>query len=219
MLDETARKKGRAKLLLGARVGPSLDTDPTPFVYPGEYYPKDPENSSCRNLGLDVRTWIREGLVDYLCPATFIGPLPGLPLTREFVDLAEGTDTGIYPTLWPASAWMHGVGERLVTLSEEDAKALALLKHDLCTAALSMYREGADGISTFNWFSHLRDAKVPHNWADRGSAPAGAVDGCFTAEGSDAVQTFVYPLLGDPNAIACYLRQPWALPPRGDPPP
>ena len=50
MLDETARKKGRKKLILGARVGPSLATDPGPFVYPGIY---DPENLPTPR----ARTW------------------------------------------------------------------------------------------------------------------------------------------------------------------
>jgi hypothetical protein len=214
MLDETAKRKGRKKLLLGARVSPSLDTTPNPFVYPGEYYPTDPQNSSCKAIGLDVKTWIKEGLVDYVCPATFIGPLPGLPLTQEFVELTRGSAVGVYPTLWQKSAWMHGVGERWVTLKKEDEKSLAVYKYDLCTTALRMYQDGADGLSTFNWFSHLRDAKVPHNWSGKENAPAGQVDGSFTDEGSDAVQSHIYPLLGDPNAITTYLRQPWALPPR-----
>lgn len=34
MLDETARKKGRERLLLGVRVGPSL-ADPPGTEYPG----------------------------------------------------------------------------------------------------------------------------------------------------------------------------------------
>ena len=154
MLDEVAKRKGRKKLLLGARVSPSLDTPPNPFVYPGEFYPTDPQNSSCKAIGLDVKTWIKEGLVDYVCPATFIGPLPALPLTHEFTDLAKGTEVGVYPTLWQMSGWMHGVGERWITLAKADEKALALYKYDLCTTALRMYRDGADGISTFNWFSH-----------------------------------------------------------------
>jgi hypothetical protein len=203
MLDQTAHRKGRPKMLLGVRVGPSLESDPNPILFPGIFYPQKPTNASCKELGLDVKTWIREGLVDYVCPSLFLATLPGLPLTREFTDLARGTEVGIYPTLWPLAAWMHGVCERPVP--PQDLRALALYKYDLSTTALKIYEDGADGISTFNWYSHLRDAKVPHLWTD-GEGSAGA--------GAEAVQSYVYPLLGNPAAIRRYLAQPWAVPPK-----
>jgi hypothetical protein len=205
MLDETARKKGRKRLILEARVGPSLDTDPSPFVYPGIYYPDKPTNASCKDLGLDVKTWIAEGLVDALCPALFLDGLPSLPKTREFVALAKKTGVGIYPTLWSWSLWAHGISEHSISLEKKDAQALALYKDELCSTALRMYEDGADGISTFNWYSHLRNARLPHRGADT-NGQSGA--------GMDAVQTYIYPLLKDPAAIRRYREQPWALPPR-----
>lgn len=206
-LDDTARRKGRSRLLLGVRVGPSLDSDPNPFLFPGIFYPDKPTNASCKELGLDVKTWIDEGLVDYVCPSLFLATLPGMPLTREFADLAKtappNKPVGIYPTLWPLAAWMHGVGERRVDF--DDPKALALYKWDLCTTALRMYEDGADGISTYNWYGHLRNVKVPNLWTD-GEGASGA--------GAEAVQTYVYPLLSDPKAIRAYAAQPWAVPPQ-----
>ncbi|HQE82669.1 MAG TPA: hypothetical protein PK166_09485 [Candidatus Hydrogenedentes bacterium] len=202
MLDETARMKKRDKLLLGVRVGPSLDSEPSPYLFPGIFYAEKPTNASCKELGLDVAAWFRDGLVDYVCPSLFLATLPGEPLTQEFAKLAEGTQAGVYPTLWPHAAWMHGIGERRV--ERGDDKALALYKHDLCQTVLDMYRHGADGISTFNWYAHLRNANVPHLWTD-GEGAAGA--------GAEAVQTYAYPLLRDPDSIEEYLRRPWAIPP------
>jgi hypothetical protein len=206
MLDVTARRKGRKKLLLEARVGPSLATDPSPFVYPGIFYPQKPTNASCLDLGLDVKTWIAEGLVDALCPALFLDGLPGLPKTREFVALAQNTGVGIYPTLWSWSLWAHGITERSMSLEPKDAQALALYKDELCSAALRMYEDGADGISTFNWFAHLRNARLPHLGPDT-NGQSGA--------GTDAVQTCIYPLLNSPAAIRRYREQPWPIPPHG----
>jgi len=34
LLDDAARHKGRGRMLLGARVGPSLDAEPNPFLFP-----------------------------------------------------------------------------------------------------------------------------------------------------------------------------------------
>jgi hypothetical protein len=203
MLEDTARKKGRRELILEARVGPSLETDPAPFVYPGIFYPEKPTNASCKDLGLDVKTWIAEGLVDALCPSLFLDGLPSLPKTREFLALARGTKIGIYTTLWSWPLWGHGICERSVSLEKKDEQALALYKDELCTTALRMYEEGADGISTFNWYSHLRNAKLPNLEPDT-SSQAGA--------GTDAVQTYIYPLLKDPAAIRDYRESPWAAP-------
>ena len=207
MLDEVAAKKGRSKMILGVRVGPSLDSDPTPFRFPGIEYARKPQNSSCRELGLDVKTWIKEGIVDYVCPALFMGTLPSMPLTGEFAELAEGTDVGIYPFLCPLAAWMHTTAkstifdkDRNVSLKGDD-RALAQYKYDLCTTALRMYADGADGISTFNWWPHLRNANMPNHWTK-----------ALGGEGADAVQTYIYPLLGNPEALRAYLVEPWALP-------
>jgi hypothetical protein len=195
MLDEAARRKGRAKLLLGVRVAPSLDRPPNVFLHPGAWHPESLEYS-CKYYGLDVQTWVKEGLVDYICPSEFLGQLPGVPFTKEFVDLTKGTDIGVYPTLWPSAGWMHEIigVERDVTLEEKDQPALSLYRYDLCSAALRMYADGADGISAYNWFSFL-------------DKPNGGV-------GAAAVQQYVFPFLDDPAAIRDYLDQPWAIPPR-----
>jgi hypothetical protein len=209
MLDAVAKKKGR-RLILGVRVGPSLATDPSPFVYPGSYYPTKPVNASCRDLGLDVKTWIAEGLVDLVCPSLFLDGLPSLPKTGEFVALAKGTNAGIYPTLWSWPLWAHGekpwaiCEERPIGLGKKDEQALALYKDELCTTALRMYEDGADGISTFNWYSHIRNSEMPHRGTDS--------DGQSGA-GTDAVQTYIYPLLKDPAALRRYRDEPWAVPP------
>jgi sialidase-1 len=205
MLDEVAARKGRSRMLLGVRVGPSLDSDPSPFLFPGIEYPRKPVNASCRELGLDVKTWISAESVDYVCPALFLGTLPGMPLTREFVDLAAGTSVGIYPFLCGKSAWMHFTlfdDLRPVQRTDDDT-ALAQYKHDLCTTALAMYEDGADGINTFNWWSHLMDAGVA---SEQGITNWGG-------EGALAIQSYVYPILGEPQALRHYLAQPWAVPP------
>ncbi len=75
MLDEVAREKGRRKLLLGVRVGPSLDASSSPFVFPGMEYVNNPGNASCKDLGLDVKTWIREGQ-PWALPPGYVLPRP-----------------------------------------------------------------------------------------------------------------------------------------------
>jgi len=196
MLDEATRRKGRSRLLLGVRVSPSLDRPANIFLYPGAFHAEDSNlEGSCRYHGLDVQTWIKENLVDYICPSQFLGQLPGLPFTEEFTALTKNTRIGVYPTLWPQASWMHDIlgVERPVTLDPKDIRALALYKYDLCSAALQMVQDGADGISTYNWYSFYEEPDC--------------------GNGAAAVQRYILPFLSNPAAIREYLQTPWALPP------
>jgi hypothetical protein len=127
--------------------------------------------------------------VDYLSPTLFGAALPGIPKTREFSALAEHSSVGIYPTLWTLAPWQNKYPNEPITLEKKDEKNLAVYKDELCSTALRMYGEGADGISTFNW---------------GGAGP-----------GADVVQAYIFPFLGDRAAVRRYRDEPWAVPPKG----
>ena len=150
MLDQTARRKGRRKLLLGVRVAPSV-ADPPGTEYPGGQVNND---ISCRELGLDVTTWIAEESVDYVCPSLFWPMLPGIPKTAEFIALAKNKGVGIYPTVFPLPAWAQDKISLPDKPASEVKKLMERHRNEICQAALAGYAEGADGISTFNWFGH-----------------------------------------------------------------
>ena len=65
-----------------------------------------------------------------------------------------------------------------------------------------MYEDGADGISTFNWYFHLHLAKMPNQWQ--------AYYGY--GMGGSRVQKYFLSILGDPKAIRKYRKQPWFWP-------
>ena len=194
MLNNTARAKRRSRLLLGVRVGPSL-ADPPGTEYPGGDIIR--ADISCKMLGLDVKTWIEEGLVDYLCPSLFWPKWPGLPRTSEFAGLAKNTGVGIYPTLFPLPQWLEE-GPDKGPINFNDKKKLLRYKNEFCQLALNLYEDGADGISTFNWYFHLRKANVPHLWTEYYGY----------GEGGDAVQGYILSILSDPGAIRRYKDEP-----------
>ncbi len=216
MLDETARRKGRERMLLGVRVGAALETPPSAAAFPG--VGSLHSNPSCRDLGLDVRTWIELGLVDYVCPTLFWPRWPGLPHTGEFAALAQDTgdvpglhnhmkiggadlassNVGIYPTLFPLPAWLGEAGPFEGPISPEDEPKLRRYKRDICELALRLYDDGADGISTFNWYFHLYLARVPHQWQTYYGYGAGGA----------RLQQYVLSILHDPAAIRAYLHSP-----------
>ena len=198
MLDETATAKGRDGMLLGVRVGPSLD-DPPGSEYPGGDPRIDP---SCRGLGLDVPTWVEEELVDYVCPSLFWPRLPGVPKTAEFAQLVGGRNIGVYPTVFPLPAW----GEDKISLpdmSPDEIKEMMKRHRDeICNAAIECYGDGADGISTFNWFGHsLYSARVQREGA-RTEAYRSSLPYMRT-------ELFVHRFLGSPEALhECLQKEP-----------
>ena len=200
MLDEVARRKGRGRMLLGVRVGPLLDGPYRQEEFPGggQAY----MNLSCRDQGLDVRTWIEQEYVDYVCPTLFWPSWPGIPKTEEFTELAQGKNVGIYPTLFPLPTYLEQEAKQLGGIGIHDKKRLLRYKNGFCKAALQMYAAGADGISTFNWYYHLHLAAIPNQWqAYYGYGSGGA-----------SVQSHLLSILGDPQAIQSYQQQPWAIP-------
>jgi len=152
MLDAVARTRGRERLILGARVGPTIAGEPL-----GE------NEMSCRDLGLDVATWVREGLVDYLCPCYFWGHNPGDdPHTAEFAELASAAGVGIYPTVFPYSRWQaENPDETSIDLDRPDL--MRRFRDDVVKAALKCYDEGADGVSSYNWVPHHQPGMTARN--------------------------------------------------------
>jgi len=115
MLDVVGQRKGR-RLLLSVRVPATLD--------------------ECHHLGYDPATYIREGLIDILCPSDFLFLDPHMPV-REFAGLTKDSGVLLLPSLHASPGWHCGYART------ENERALA---H-------SYYQQGADGISVFNWFT------------------------------------------------------------------
>ena len=93
----------------------------------------------CHNLGFDIPTWIREGLINYICPCDFHYADFNAPY-EAFSELTRGSDCLLYPTLAP----MMCRGDATTLLKPENYRALAQ----------NFYGAGADGVSVFNYQYH-----------------------------------------------------------------
>ena len=139
-LDEAAKRRGRGRLLLGVRVPQTLE--------------------ECEYLGLDVATWIKEGLVDYVVPSDFMHTDTNMK-TEDFVKLAKGSNCKVYPAIHNRIS-LDGPNEhyRLMTLANMRA------------AAQNFYGFGADGISPYNYqfaferraYAHRSSAYAAYMW-------------------------------------------------------
>ena len=126
MLKGLEPSRGR-KLLLGARVYQTLE--------------------ECHSQGLDVPTWISEGLIDYVAPADVMHADFNAPY-EQFASLARQGDCLVYPGVlpWSSVRMRRRLAEK--PLTPEQLRALAQ----------NFYGAGADGVSFYNHF-------VPLNWA------------------------------------------------------
>jgi len=124
LVDETARKRGRAKLLLGVRIPQSME--------------------ECAALGFDVKAWVRKGLVDYINPSDFAVTDYNMR-TEDFVALTKGTQCRVYPSVHPQHVdFSLAQGRETPVHSAESYRA----------AAKNYYAHGADGIEAYNYQDH-----------------------------------------------------------------
>ena len=128
LLDERSESAGR-RILLGARVFSTVD--------------------ECLDMGLDVPTWIAEGLIDYLSPGDTMFSDFNTPYA-EFATLTRNSRCMLYPGLYP---WTS----HRMRMQEEAEKRVLLTPSHQRALAQTFYGAGADGISFYNYFhGHLR---------------------------------------------------------------
>ena len=120
MLDERSRAKGR-ELLLGARVFPT------------------PEE--CRELGLDVETWIADSLIDYVSPQDGMYSDFNLPYAA-WAEMTRASDCRLYPALLPWTSVRARNRLDQIPLSHANCRGLVQ----------TFYGAGADGVSIYNHF-------------------------------------------------------------------
>jgi len=115
--------------------------------------PATPE--SARNLGLDVETWVRKGLVSHLFAGNFtVSPDFDIPV-EQWKAIAK--DIPVVVTFF--ASWESGFND-MHTFTIEDARGLAA----------AAYWRGADGIQIFNCFKYLR-GDIPDDLVLRGQDP------------------------------------------------
>jgi len=117
-LSAAALRRNRGSLVLGVRIPSTL--------------------AECDALGYEVKTWIREGLVDYVTPTDFWST-DFVARTEEFAALTKQTSCKVYPSLSPPSSF-----------PTPDRKFLTPAQYK--AAANNFYAFGADGLSAYNYF-------------------------------------------------------------------
>ena len=132
ILDEAGKRRGR-HMLLSIRVPLKIGEGQV-----AHGAPLDVHDVECLGIGLDVRTWIKKGFIDMLCPMDFFHTdwQTMIENMAEWHALKDGTECGLYPTIH-SLAWKD-YGHPYI--SSESYRG----------AAHSYYLHGADGITLYN---------------------------------------------------------------------
>jgi hypothetical protein len=101
------------------------------------------------NLGLDVRTWINEGLVDIVVPSTFFMADTEEDMA-EWTELARNTEVGIYPAI--EQSYLAGHTGGVVRLFYHPPIPLAVTEEMGCAIAARHYFNEVNGLYLMNWF-------------------------------------------------------------------
>lgn len=151
-LDALEKKNGRPYYLI-ARVAPSLE--------------------SCDWAGLDVRTWMKRGLVDVVSPSQLMTLGYDMPM-EPFVKAALGTDCKIYPSMLPRTVWRWPVK---FDESELGKPARAASQEQIRAAAANLWHQGSDGLYLYNFRVGMLDDAVQDIVSREALA---GTDKCFT---------------------------------------
>lgn len=144
MLNAEAANKGR-NLLLGVRVPETVD--------------------ECHDCGLDVPTWITEGIIDYVSPSNTMYSNHNAQW-EEFSRLTEGTRCSLLPGIlpycsatdarsdtvpWALQPGAEGSGSADHMAFQSRVYLHPMADHNYRALANNMYGAGADGVSSFNF--------------------------------------------------------------------
>jgi hypothetical protein len=147
LLDEEAKKKGRA-LLLGVRVPETVE--------------------ECHDCGLDIPTWIVGGILDYVSPSDGMYSNQNARW-EEFSRLTAGTECRLLPGILPFCSASDARSDTVPWALQAPDKRSGTEAHitfqsriylhpmdadNYRAIANNMYGSGADGVSSFNFQEH-----------------------------------------------------------------
>lgn len=129
-LNANAKAQGRPMYLL-ARIPPSTE--------------------ACKQAGLDIDTWMKEGLVDMVSPSQLMTLAQDMPI-QSIITKAHQYKVKVYPTLMPKSNFRVPLKPSLPTLglNIRVGSQTATLEETV-TAAVNYRQMGADGLYLFNY--------------------------------------------------------------------
>lgn len=111
-----------------------------------------PSEESCKWAGLDVETWMKEGLVDLISPSQLMTLAHDMPIER-LTKLAHRYGVKMYPSLYPRNSFRVPFNPAAPDLGLKGKMDRAVTLPEALGAAANYRWMGADGFYLFNYYS------------------------------------------------------------------
>ncbi|MFM1746756.1 MAG: hypothetical protein RLZZ188_422 [Verrucomicrobiota bacterium] len=121
-----------------------------------------PSLADCTFAGLDVATWISEGLVDLVSPAQIMTLAGDMPIA-DLVALARTHGVRLHPSLYPRTSWRVPFPARGRDRYSGAAISRAANLDEIRGAAAAYRQLGVDGFYLFNFYNAFGSAR-PHEF-------------------------------------------------------
>lgn len=115
-----------------------------------------PSMESCIHSGLDIQSWIKEGLVDLVSPSQLMTLAHDMPI-QDIIKLAKQNAVQVYPSLFPRTSFRKAMDPSAEDLGLADAYGRKATLPELMGAASNYAAMGADGVYLFNFKGGEKD--------------------------------------------------------------
>lgn len=134
-LDQMAREKGRPFYLF-VRIPPSIE--------------------SCLVAGLDIETWIKEGLVDMITPSQLMTLAHDMPI-EKMIALGKKYGVAVYPSIFPRTSFRKELQPALADVGMEKEFGRIANLSELSGAIANYQSLGVQGFYLFNFKGGEKD--------------------------------------------------------------
>lgn len=110
-----------------------------------------PSDESCKWAGLDVNTWIEEGLVDVVAPSQLMTLAYDMPI-ENMVSLAHRYGVQVYPSLYPrTNNRVPFISSDTTNFGMDKGYDISVLQSETMAAAANYRLMGVDGFYLYNY--------------------------------------------------------------------
>lgn len=116
-----------------------------------------PSEEACKWAGLDVDTWMKEGLVDLISPSQLMTIPHDMPI-EALTKKANKYGVKMYPSMYPRTSWRVPLDPSANNLGMETAINRDVTLAEALGAADNYRWMGADGFYLFNYYAYPQPA-------------------------------------------------------------
>lgn len=115
-----------------------------------------PSIESCLNAGLDIETWMKEGLVDMITPSQLMTLAQDMPIER-MINLGKKYSVSVYPSIFPRTSFRKVLQPSLMDAGLDKEYGRIATLSEFSGAIANYHSIGANGFYLYNFKGGEKD--------------------------------------------------------------